>query len=116
MNRVVCLAWLTLAALPTWAGGQTALPEATSTASESNKSAVSGADVVQGLQSLTPAQLDRVLADYDKFDDNTKRQFKEVLAKPNPFMISLLTSAANRIAPESRQQLADSIARVKAGK
>jgi len=31
-------------------------------------------------------------------------------------MLSLLTSAANRIAPESRQQLADTIARVKAGK
>lgn len=77
-------------------------------------SSVSGADVVQGLQSLTPAQLDRVLADYDKFDDNTKRQFKDALANPNPFIIGLLTSAANRIAPESRQQLADSIAKVKA--
>ena len=79
-------------------------------------SGVTGAEVVQGLQSLTPAQLDRVLAEYDKFDDNTKRQFKDVLANPNPFMLSLLTSAANRIAPESRQQLADTIARVKAGK
>lgn len=77
---------------------------------------VSGEQVVQGLQSLTPEQLDQVLAQYDKFDDNTKRQFKDILAKPNPFTISLLTNAANRIAPESRRQLADTIARVKAGK
>lgn len=81
-----------------------------------NRPAVSGAEVVEGLQSLTPAQLERVLADYDKFDDNTKRQFRDALAKPNPFVIALLTSAANRIAPESRRQLADSIARVKSGK
>ena len=79
------------------------------------KSAVTGAEVVQGLQSLTPTQLDKVLTRYDKFDDNTKRQFKDALAKPNPFVIALLTNAANRIAPESRQQLADTIAQVKAG-
>ena len=85
-------------------------------AAPTTTTAATGAEVVQGLQSLTPAQLDRVLAEYDKFDDNTKRQFKDVLANPNPFMLSLLTSAANRIAPESRQQLADTIARVKAGK
>lgn len=77
---------------------------------------VSGADVVRGLQSLTPAQLDQVLARYDKFDADTKRQFKDALAHPNPFIISLLTTAADRIAPESRQQLAAEIARVKAGK
>lgn len=104
-----------------WADGESIGRTQASAASndavkEAGKPTVSGTEVVQGLQSLTPAQLDRVLADYDKFDDNTKRQFKDVLAKPNPFMISLLTSAANRIAPESRQQLADSIARVKAGK
>ncbi|GAB2181425.1 hypothetical protein DLREEDagrD3_16480 [Denitratisoma sp. agr-D3] len=98
---------------PTWA--QTTEPALLASGSQA-ASDVSGAAVVEGLQSLTPSQLDRVLADYDKFDDNTKRQFKDALAKPNPFVIALLTSAANRIAPESRRQLADSIARVKAGK
>lgn len=77
---------------------------------------VSGAEVVKELQSLTPEQLDRVLANYDKFDANTKRQFKDALAHPNPFILSLLTTAADRIAPESRQQLAAEIARVKAGR
>lgn len=79
-------------------------------------STVTGAEVVRGLQSLTPEQLDRVLANVDKFDANTKRQFKNALAHPDPFTISLLTTAADRIAPESRQQLAVEIAKAKAGK
>lgn len=114
-------AWLLLVlSLTTWAEDEA--PVAIHPAAESGavlvagKSAATGAEVVQGLQSLTPAQLDKVLTRYDKFDDNTKRQFKDALAKPNPFVIALLTNAANRIAAESRQQLAETIAQVKAGK
>lgn len=81
-----------------------------------NKPVPGGAEVVRGLQSLTPDQLDKVLAQVDKFDDNTKRQFKDAVLHPSPFTTSLLVAAADRISPESRQQLADAIVKVKAKK
>jgi hypothetical protein len=88
----------------------------TTPATGSKTSVATGAEVVRGLQSLTPDQLDRVLARVDKFDDNTKRQFKDAVLHPTPFTTSLLTVAADRISPESRQQLADAIVKVKAGR
>lgn len=92
------------------ADGDAATATATATAKTGG---ATGADVVRGLQSLTPDQLDKVLAQVDKFDDNTKRQFKDAVLHPSPFTTSLLTAAADRISPESRQQLADAIVKVK---
>lgn len=115
---IIGLAFAGFAALATAGVESNALADAAEPAAAKKPAAggVSGAEVVKELQSLTPEQLDRVLANYDKFDANTKRQFKDALAHPNPFIISLLTAAADRIAPESRQQLAADIARVKAGR
>ncbi|HEX5392574.1 MAG TPA: hypothetical protein VFW68_04800 [Rhodocyclaceae bacterium] len=108
------LASLTLGAIADVGAAANANVESATPAAKVN--AVTGAEVVRGLQSLTPEQVDRVLSKVDKFDANTKSQFKNALLHPDPFIIGLLTTAADRIAPESRQQLAAEIAKVKAGK